>query len=109
MIKDEIQLVPGNYAVLFLSERIDSPDGYDTMDVKTMEAVSQLEGFLGFENARVSPFGIFISYWRDKASIDIWRNASLHAQAKQEGKAMWYSAYRSVVCRIEETSHFRRG
>lgn len=108
MIKDEIKLIPGNYAVIFLSERSDSPDGYAEMDEKTMRAVSQMNGFLGFESTRVSPFGVFISYWKDLDSINSWREAGLHREAKVEGKKAWYNAYRSVVCRIEEASQFRR-
>ncbi|MEZ4798266.1 MAG: antibiotic biosynthesis monooxygenase [Flavobacteriales bacterium] len=107
-IKDEIKLEPGNYAVIFLSERPDSPDGYSDMDEQTMEAVSKLPGFLGYESARVSPFGMFISYWKDLDAINAWRTDSLHAEAKQKGRSTWYTAYRSVVCKIEETHQFRR-
>lgn len=107
-IKDEIVLREGNYAVIFLSERPDSPDGYSEMDESTMEAVSKLPGFLGYESARVSPFGMFISYWENMDAINGWRTDNLHKEAKQKGRSHWYNAYRSVVCRIEETHMFRR-
>jgi heme-degrading monooxygenase HmoA len=107
-IKDDIRLKPGNYAVIFLSEREDNPDGYGEMDEQTMTEVAKLPGFLGYENLWVSPMGIFISYWESKADIDRWRMHTLHTEAKKEGRARWYNAYRSVVCSIEETHFFRR-
>jgi len=90
-IQDGLPLTPGNYAVLFLSERPTDPEGY-----------------LGYELVRNGEDAIFISYWKDKAAVDSWRTDALHREAKMQGRAHWYHAYRSVVCPIEETSHFRR-
>ena len=38
-IQDRLPLTPGNYAVLFLSERPSDPEGYAEMDQRTMAAV----------------------------------------------------------------------
>ena len=67
-----------------------------------------MEGYLGYELVRNGEDAIFISYWKDKAAVDSWRTDALHREAKMQGRAHWYHAYRSVVCPIEETSHFRR-
>ncbi len=101
---------PGNYAVIFSSERPvnPSPEGYDAMDEATMRAVEQLDGFLGYELVRHETDAIFISYWRDAAAVDEWRQAALHAEAKSEGRARWYDGYRSLVCPIEQLSFFKR-
>jgi len=107
-LNHNLHLHPGQYAVLFLSERKDDPPGYSTMDEATMAAVSKLSGFLGWESARQSPVGIFISYWENKEAIDVWRNDQLHARAKEAGKKSWYQVYRTVVCKIEETQLFVR-
>ncbi|HAG05862.1 MAG TPA: hypothetical protein DCG68_03270 [Cryomorphaceae bacterium] len=67
-----------------------------------------MEGYLGYELVRNGEDAIFISYWKDKEAVDSWRTDALHREAKMQGRAHWYHAYRSVVCPIEETSHFRR-
>lgn len=106
---NELKETPA-YAVLFISEREinPAPEGYPAMDEATMRAVEQLDGFLGFDNARSGKEGIFISYWRDAASIEKWKNDALHQRAKQEGKSRWYDAYRTVICKIEHFDDFRR-
>lgn len=78
------------------------------MDRRTMEEVARLPGFLGWDSARESPSGIFISYWSDREAIDRWRHHSLHLEAKAEGRLSWYDFYRSLVCRIEEAREFAR-
>lgn len=98
------------YAVLFISEReVDpAPEGYPAMDEATMRTVSELDGFLGYDVARTGKDGIFISYWRDKEAIEAWKVNPVHKVAKKEGKARWYDAYRTVICKIEHFDDFRR-
>lgn len=98
------------YAVLFISEReVDpAPTGYPEADRATMEKVSKLDGFLGFDNARTGKEGIFISYWRDLDAIEKWKNDPLHISVKTDGKKRWYDAYRTVICKIEHFDEFRR-
>ena len=105
-----LDLKPGNYAVIFSSERpVDpSPEGYDAMSDATMEAVAKIDGFLGYEVVRNGPDAVFISYWRDAVAVDAWRKAALHAEAKSEGRTRWYDSYRSLVCPIEQLSFFKR-
>jgi heme-degrading monooxygenase HmoA len=107
-IKDDIQLATGNYAVIFITERRDDMNDYNEMDARTMEEVSKMDGYLGYESLRVAPLGIFISYWRDRASVDRWKEYTLHKDAKTLGIAKWYDAYRSIICPIENIHFFRR-
>lgn len=107
-IREEFSLPEGAYAVLFLSERsLDQPD-YDRMDDATMRTVEGLPGYLGYEMVRQGESAIFISYWQDRPAVDAWKHHALHREAKANGRAVWYDAYRSVVCRVEESSVFRR-
>jgi heme-degrading monooxygenase HmoA len=104
----ELNLKPGHWAVLFISERSDDPPGYAEMDDTTMRAVSRVPGFIGWESARQSPCGVFVSYWENEAAIEAWKKDMLHARAKALGRTQWYDAYRTVICRIEHTDHFLR-
>ena len=74
-LNPNLDLKPGNYAVIFSSERPvnPSPEGYDAMDDATMRAVEQLDGYLGYEVVRQGTDAIFVSYWRDAAAVDAWR------------------------------------
>lgn len=107
-IKDDIQLKPGNYAVIFITERRDNMIDYNDMDIRTMHEAQTMEGFIGYESLRIPPMGIFISYWKDRASIDRWKEHTLHLEAKAMGKSNWYDAYRSIVCPVEHVQFFRR-
>ena len=109
-LNPNLELKPGNYAVIFASERPvnPSPEGYDAMDDATMRAVEQLDGYLGYEVVRQGTDAIFVSYWRDAAAVDAWRHAALHGEAKREGRERWYDGYRSLVCPIEQLSFFTR-
>lgn len=107
-INDQIQLEPGNYAVIFITERSDEMNDYNEMDVRTMLEAQNIDGYIGYESLRVSPMGIFISYWRDRASVNRWKEHSLHREAKALGRSQWYDAYRSIICPIEQVQFFRR-
>jgi heme-degrading monooxygenase HmoA len=49
-----------------------------------------------------------VSYWRDAESVNAWRHATLHGEAKREGRERWYDGFRSLVCPIEQLSFFKR-
>ena len=60
------------YAVIFTSSLEKNIDGYAEMSEKMVELASQQDGFLGMDSAR-SEIGITVSYWKDLASIQQWR------------------------------------
>ena len=108
LVKDHIGLSPGNYASIFLSERPLDPPGYASAMELVMAEAEKLEGFLGYESLRNGEHGIFISDWRDAACVEAWSAHGMHQEAKQRGVSEWYSAFRSVTCRVEQTRSFRR-
>ena len=107
-IHDHIQLEPGHYASIFISERPLDPTGYsDAMNV-VMSHAENMDGYLGFEAIREGRDGIFISYWKDLASVQQWAEHGEHHAAKARGVSEWYDAFRVVVCQVEHTRWFRR-
>ena len=59
VIQDLVQLEPGQYASIFISERPLAPDGYaDTME-QVMSEAEGMAGYLGFESLRDGHDGIF--------------------------------------------------
>jgi heme-degrading monooxygenase HmoA len=61
---------------------------------------SQQPGFLGFESARDS-LGITVSYWESLEAIAAWKQNSAHLAAQQRGRALWYTAFKTRICRVE--------
>lgn len=108
VVNDALSLEPGHYASVFISERPLDPPGYAAMMNEVMGLAEQMDGYLGFESLRHGMDGIFISYWRDREAVDAWARHARHRDAKAEGVATWYDAFRSVTCRIEDTRAFRR-
>jgi heme-degrading monooxygenase HmoA len=59
----------------------------------------QCRGF-GVESAR-DERGISVSFWKDEASIENWKQQAEHLTAQQRGKQQWYSHYELHVARVE--------
>ena len=93
------------YAVIFSSTKSDDREGYAEMDEKTMALATQMPGFLGYEGVNNGQNSIFISYWKDKHSIDTWRVNATHKLAKASA-SRWYKRYLSQVCLVESSNLF---
>ncbi len=99
-------LQPGHIAVLFISTRPETSETYSFFDEATLQSAGEIEGFLGWDSVRNGIHGIFISYWKDENSVEIWKNHTLHQRAKELGKSEFYSFYRSVVSVVSTISEF---
>ena len=97
---------PPYYAVIFTSIKNLEDNGYGKMADKMVDLVSKQEGFLGFESARDSSFGITVSYWRDLDSIKKWKNNLEHQEAQKMGKEVWYKNYKIRIAKVERDYKF---
>lgn len=91
------------YAVIFVSEKAETLNGFEEMDKTTLELASRIDGFIGYETVGNEKENIFISYWKNKECIDEWRKNSTHLMAKKMGKEMWYKRYVSQICLVESS------
>ena len=98
---------PGaKYANIFSYLKSDNHEGYKEMDEETLSLVGHIQGYLGYESVTNNDGRtIFISYWNSLKAINEWRINSRHKAAKNHGKR-WYSAYHSVLVKIESSSEF---
>ena len=93
---------PPYLAVIFSNQRTEGDRGYLVMAARMGELAQIQPGFLGVESARDEEgFGITVSYWRDEASIAVWKANAEHALAQRLGWEQWYAAFRLRVCRVE--------
>ena len=90
---------PPYVAVIFTSVRTDGDDGYAAM-AATMERLAREQpGYLGIEAAREG-VGITVSYWRDEASAQAWKEVGAHLVAQRRGREVWYRDYRVRVALV---------
>jgi heme-degrading monooxygenase HmoA len=79
--------------------RTDGDDGYAAM-AATMERLAREQpGYLGIEAAREG-VGITVSYWRDEASAQAWKEVGAHLVAQRRGREAWYRDYRVRVALV---------
>jgi heme-degrading monooxygenase HmoA len=98
---------PPYYVVIFTSLRTAADDGYDQTAQKMVALASGQPGFLGVESVREeSGLGITVSYWKDRAAINKWKNQPAHRQAQQFGRDKWYRHYRIRVAKVDKEYGF---
>ena len=78
------------------------------MAEKMLALASRQPGFLGFESAR-NETGISVSFWKDRQSIEDWRQQSDHRLAQQTGRSKWYRSYEIHIARVEAYRQYSRG
>ena len=93
------------YANIFNYFLSDDLEGYQEMDEITLDLVYKIDGVLGWESHKSEGRGSFISYWRDKESIDKWLKDLTHQKAKIEGMKRWYKYYHTMLVKVE-SAHF---
>lgn len=96
---------PPYYAVIFTSIRTPGDNGYAAMANKMLALAAGQDGFLGVESAR-NETGITVSYWRDLASIQHWKNNTEHSIARKKGKSVWYQYFKVRIAKVEKDYNF---
>ena len=106
MALDRSSLEAPYYAVIF--SYVPGPDleGYAEMDEETINLAQTMPGYLGHESRNDGEGTIFISYWKDKESIQHWAQNQRHRVAKSGGQNGWYGWYHSQTCRVERQNFF---
>jgi heme-degrading monooxygenase HmoA len=104
-MKNNINVKPPYYAVIFTSVRNSGDEGYSKMADRMVELASKQPGFLGVESAR-EQIGITVSYWKDLQSIQKWKENSEHKLAQKLGREIWYKSFEVKICRVEKAYDF---
>jgi len=97
------------FAVIFTSTRTEGDNGYTEASERMMQRVAEQPGFLGIDSIRgADGVGITVSYWESEAAILAWREHPEHRVIQARGRAEWYSAFQTRVCRVEREYRFGR-
>jgi len=89
----------GSIIASFIYEKSSNLEGYEEMDRLTLKEVSNNNGYLGHEVFTRDKKNIFISYWKDFESLEIWKKNSLHIKAKKMGET-WYKSYKIQISKL---------
>ena len=90
---------PPYVAVIFTSVRTDDDGGYAGMAAAMERLAREQPGYLGIEAAREG-VGITVSYWRDEASAQAWKQVGAHLVAQRRGREAWYRDYRVRIAHV---------
>ncbi|RMQ42635.1 hypothetical protein ALQ04_03558 [Pseudomonas cichorii] len=96
------------YAVIFTSLRTaQGAEDYERAAQRMVELAKVQPGFLGMESARGEDgLGITVSYWTDEQAILAWKHHLEHAEVREQGRARWYQACTTRVCKVERDYAF---
>ncbi|KPX38772.1 antibiotic biosynthesis monooxygenase family protein [Pseudomonas ficuserectae] len=96
------------FAVVFTSLRTSEEcQAYADAAQRMVELARQQPGFLGVESARDEHgLGITVSYWSDETAILAWKQQADHAQVREQGRARWYQAFTTRICKVERDYSF---
>ncbi|UII70360.1 antibiotic biosynthesis monooxygenase [Pseudomonas sp. HN11] len=97
---------PPYYTVIFSSLRTEGDQGYAQAAGRMLELAREQSGFLGVESAREDGLGITVSYWESEAAILAWKQQAEHRTVREQGRATWYSAFQTRVCKVERDYSF---
>ncbi|KPY88149.1 antibiotic biosynthesis monooxygenase [Pseudomonas syringae pv. tagetis] len=96
------------FAVVFTSLRThDEGQAYADAAQRMVGLARQQPGFLGVESARGEDgLGITVSYWTDETAILAWKRQAEHAEVREQGRARWYQAFTTRICKVERDYAF---
>jgi heme-degrading monooxygenase HmoA len=102
--------VPPYYAVIFTSKRSAVDErAYGVVAQRMVDLGARYDGFLGIESVRgADGVGITVSYWRDEASLLLWKRDTEHQKAQRGGREAWYERYEVRVAKVERAYGFAR-
>jgi heme-degrading monooxygenase HmoA len=83
---------PPYTAVIFTSLRTEHDHGYNAAAEAMEKLAAEQPGYLGIESAR-QDLGITVSYWRDEAAAQAWKENVQHQAIQRRGQQDWYSTY----------------
>ena len=46
--------------------------------------------------------------WKDRESLDAWKNNARHREAKERGRDRWYASYDIEIAEVIDENHFTR-
>ena len=81
-------------------------DAHMKWGLRLYRIANTIDGFLGLEASYFGNMSIAVSYWKDLAAIETWRNHPAHTAAKDKARADWFGATLTRIARVERDYGF---
>jgi len=81
----------------------DKAEEYFDLAAKLRPRLAEIDGFISierFESVTTKGKFLSLSYWRDEAAIQAWRNLEQHREAQAAGRRSIFSNYRIRVASV---------
>jgi heme-degrading monooxygenase HmoA len=80
---------------------------YTDRDAELAELVKTQPGFLAVKSFKAEDGErLTIVWWKDRETLELWRNNARHSETKQLGRQKWYEYYKMEVAEVYRESHF---
>ncbi len=95
--------------VLFRSNLVEEPEGYDEMAAE-MEALARtMPGFIDVKSYRAEDGErLTIVWWENEETLRQWREHARHRVAQHSGRERWYAYYKMDVAEVVRKRDFEK-
>lgn len=79
-------------------------DAYFQWAARLRDELQRIDGFISverFESLSEAGKLLSLSFWRDEAAVQQWRNLALHRQAQEAGRGGLFADYRLRVAAVQ--------
>src|SRR3954452_14812866 len=97
--------------VILFRSRLTAAAGadYAAMDAELAQLVRDQPGFVDVKSFTAADGErLTLVWWKDRETLQQWRNLPRHREAQQTGRAKWYEYYKMEVAEVFRTSDFER-
>ena len=107
--RDEGHFPTPCYAVLFVSRRTITDDGYAKALARMEELVARQPGYLGVRSVRAADRnGITLVFFESRETAAAWGQNLEHRAVMQRGRDEWYEHYEIYYAPVERSHSFRK-
>ena len=97
------------YAVVFVSRRTPTDDGYADAQTRMEELVANQPGYLGVRSIRgPDGDGITVVFFESRETAAAWGQHPEHRAVMQRGRDAWYEDYEIYYAPVERAHSFRK-
>lgn len=96
--------------ILFRSKLTDAAgEDYAAMNADLAQYVRSMPGFVDVKSFKAEDGErLTLVWWRDRESLEQWRQDMRHMEAKKLGRQKWYQYYKIEIAEVYRQSNFDR-
>ena len=100
--QDMFRKAAGEFAETKIAPKVAEMEQTAEVSADVVKAMGEAEMMAITIPEEYGGLGITVSYWKDRESINQWKNHAAHRLAQQFGRDKWYRSYRIRVAKVEK-------